>query len=268
MFVNRRAVLAGFWALSLMRPGFAATEAGMMPYRYPDPYELTPDDIAWFRSCRSLWIDAEAGAPGIFGPGLTPESMLSVSNEVYNDFERRMEQVQCAFFLHATFRPGRYALSGGAADAPAFIDVTETDITLLQHTSWRAFTIDSKRPYGDFNNYPVEMAEALGLPVLMDDKGYAKIDPKLDQELTALHRKSQFVLQAYIEHAELGSGRWLVPLNGWDAIISPRCRPVGPQAIERYKAEMAVLAERAKNEAAVELVVPMINVSVALFASP
>lgn len=117
------------------------------------------------------------------------------------------------------------------------------DITLLQHTSWRAFTIDAKRPYGNLNNYPVEMAQTLGLPVTVDHQGYARIAPELDQELTALHRKSQFV-------------------------ISPRCRPVGQKAIERYKAEMVVLAERAKNETAVELVVPLINTSAALFASP
>lgn len=268
MSVNRRVVFCGIWALALVRPGFAATEPSTMPYRYPEPYELTPHDIAWFRSCRSWWIDSEAGAPGIFGPGLNPETMLSVSSEVYNNFEGRMEPIQCAFFLHARFRPGRYALSGGEADTPEFVEVTETDITLLQHTSWRAFTIDGKRPYGNLNNYPVEMARALGLPVTVDHQGYATIAPELDQELTALHRKSQFVLQAYIEHAELGSGLWLVPLNGWDAIISPRCRPVGQKAIERYKAEMVVLAERAKNETAVELVVPLINTSAALFASP
>ncbi|WP_274427443.1 hypothetical protein [Chelativorans sp. YIM 93263] len=240
----------------------------MMIYPYPDPYELTPDDIAWFRSCRSLWIDAEAGAPGIFGPGLEPETMRSVSGAVYKGFQRRMEPIQCAAFLHATFRPGRYAISGGETGAPTVVEVTETDITLLKRTSWRAFTIDSKRPYRDLNNYPVEMAQALGLQVSKDDQGYATIDPKLDQELRALHKKSQFVLQAYIEHAELSSGHWLIPFNGWDAIISPRCRPVGQAAIDRYKAAMVVLAERARNETAVELVVPLINTSAELFASP
>lgn len=123
-------------------------------------------------------------------------------------------------------------------------------------------------PMGTSTITLLKWRKALGLPVTMNDQGYATIDPKLDQELTALHQKSQLVLQAYIEHAELGSGRWLVPLNGWDAIISPRCRPVGQEAIERYKAAMATLAERAKNETAVELVVPLINTSAALFASP
>lgn len=268
MSVNRRVVLSGFWALSFAVPGFAAPESGIMPYCYPDPYELTPDDIAWFRNCRSLWIDAEAGSPGIFAPGLTPEILSNVSPEVFMDFERRMEPIQCAFFLHSKFRPGRYMLSGGEADAPSFVEVTEIDITLLRRTSWRAFTIDPKRPYGDFNDYPAEMAEILGLPVSMNDQGYTTTDPELDQKLMAFHRKSQFVLQAYIEHAELGSGHWFIPFNGWDAFISPRCRPVGQEAIERYKAEMAVLAERSRIESAVDLVVPLINASTALFSSP
>ena len=268
MPVSRRLVLGGICALSLTRNGLAVTKDSQLRYPYPDPYDLTLDDIVWFRSCRSLWIDSEAGAPGIFGPGLTPETMMSVSSEVYSDFERRIEPIQCAFFLHATFKPGRYALSEGEADAPDFLDVTESDITLLKRTSWRAFTIDPKRPYGNFTNYPVEMAQALGLPVSVDGQGYAEIDPETEQELVVLHRKSQFVLQAFIEHAELASGPWFIPFDGWQAIISPRCVPVGQPAIDQYTATMAVLAARSKNEAAVDLVVPSINASAALFASP
>lgn len=268
MFVNRRFVVGGLCALPFTQTGIAATDPDMMIYPYPGPYELTSDDITWFRSCRALWIDAEAGAPGIFGPGLEPETMWSVSGAVYDDFQRRMEPIQCAFFLHAEFRPGRFAISRGETGTPTVVDVTETDITLLKHTSWRAFTIDSKRPYGELNNYPVEMAQALGLGVSKDDQGYATIDPEFDQKLRALHQKTQLVLQAYIEHAELSSGHWLIPFNGWDAIISPRCRPVGQAAIDRYKAAMAALAERARNETAVDLVVPLINTSAELFASP
>lgn len=268
MLVSRRLILGGIYALSVTHTGLAATKDSPLRYPYPNPYDLTTDDIAWFRNCLSLWIDSEAGAPGIFGPGLTPETIMSVSSEVYSAFERRIEPIQCAFFLHATFKPGRYALSGDKADAPGFLDVTETDIRLLKRTSWRAFTIDPKRPYGNLTNYPVEMAQALGLPVSINGQGYFETDPDTEQELVVLHRKSQFVLQAFIEHAELASGPWFIPFDGWQAIISPRCVPVGQAAIDRYTAAMAVLAARAKNEAAADLVVPLINASSALFASP
>lgn len=263
--IHRRAVLAGIAALALSRPALAASGTSVMAYKYPDPYELTSDDIAWFRQCRSLWVEAESGAPGIFAPELAPELMYELSEADYAAMERRLEPVLCAFLLHATFRPGRYAL---AAPGPGTVEVTETDITLLQHTSWRAFSVDPKRPYGDFTNYPIEMAQALGLPVTIGEEGYAVIDPALEAELVELHRKSESVLQAYIEHAELMPGRWLIPFDGWDAIISPRCRPVGPAAMAQYRADMAAIAERSRTETAFDLVVPLIRASATLFASP
>lgn len=268
MPVDRRAVLFGIGALSFIPPRPAASQSRAMSFRYRDPYELTFDDIAWFRSCRSLWIEAESGAPAILGPDMSPEVLFDLPEAAYETFERRLEPIQCAFFLHAAFKPGRYALAGVDAGAQSSVEVTQSDITLLRHTSWRTFAVDPKRPYGDFTNYPVEMAQALALPVTVDDQGYAAIDPELEDELVALHRKSQFVLQAYIENAELEPGAWTIPFNGWDALLRPRCRPVGRSALARYRAEMIVIARRAEFERSGDLVVPLMRASGALFASP
>jgi hypothetical protein len=231
--------------------------------RFVEPHDLTQTDIDWFRSCRSLWVASEAGAPAIFGTGLSPDVIATVSEEIYEAFEARMEPVLCAFFLHATFLPGRYAISG--ADGPGTADVTEEDLALFQRTSWRGFTIDAKRPYGDYTNYPVEMARILGLPVVTDAEGRDRIDPDLAPRLEVLHRRSMPVLQAYIEHAELAPGRWLIPFEGWEAIISPRCRPVGEAAMARYKAEMVAIAARETDRS---LIPERMVASIALFRSP
>jgi len=239
-----------------------------MAFKYPDPYALTQDDIEWFRNCRSRWVEAESGAPGIFAPGVEPELMDEISDDTYRDFERRMEPIQCAFFLHARFVPGQYKIRGDDGDKQSVVDVTDTDITLLQHTSWRDFMIDPKRPYGDFTDYPIEMAQALGHPVSKDDQGYARIDPGLEAELMALHQKSTQVLQAYIEHAKIAPGDWLILYNGWDAIMAPRCRPVGEQAMTRYLTEMATIKERVGAATSGDMVVPLLQASAALFTSP
>lgn len=259
---SRRAVLA----LGALGALFSRARAADPRQRYPGEIVISAEDIAWFRSCRSLWVDGENGAPAIFGSGLTPETIGTISAEDYTAYEIRMEPILCAFFLHASFEPGTYRFAQ-ELDGRTDIAVTAEDITLLRTTSWKTFAIDNKRPYGDFVNYPIEMAQALGIPVTKNAKGYAEIAPDAEARMVELHRKSQFVLQAYIEHARLEPGAWFIPQDGWGMIVFPRCRPVKPAAIAAYKATMATIALRAQVESAVDLVVPRIQASVALFSS-
>lgn len=260
--ILRRSVLAlGSLAALAMR-----AEATDSRRRFPTEVAISAEDIAWFRTCRSLWVEGENGAPAIFGTGLTPETIGTVSDEDYAAYETRIEPILCAFFLHAPFEPGAYRFAE-PLDGRTGIEVTADDVTLLRRTSWRGFAIDNKRPYGDFTNYPIEMAQALGIPVTKNTKGQAEITPEAEARMVELHKKSQFVLQAYLEHARLDPGARFIPEDGWGMIVSPRCRPVQPAAIAAYKAAMARIALRAKAESPVDLVVPRIQASMALFSS-
>lgn len=234
--------------------------AAPSPPRLPSPFRLSADDLAWFRSCRALWVDSESGAPAIFGPGMSPEGMETISGEDLAAFEARLEPILCAVFLHAPFEPGQYRF-GAAREGQDGIDVTAEDITLLRHTNWRSFAIDSKRPYGDFTNYPIDMARALGLPIGQDANGYATIPQSEDDRMVALHRKSEFVLQAYIEHAALAPGDWPIPEDGWGGIVFPRCRPVPAGAVSAY-AQAVALARTVSTD-----ITPRLRAQEALFRS-
>ncbi len=260
--IGRRDLLAA----ALLMAFSARSEAAKMDERFKAGVAVSAEDIAWFRSCRSLWVDSESGAPAIFGPGLSPETIGTISAADYAAFETRLEPILCAFFLHVPFEPGTYRLASAPAGMTQ-VEVTADDITLLRRTSWRHFAIDGKRPYGDFTNFPIDMAQALGIPVTINAEGYAALAPDAEARMLALHEKSQFVLQAYIEHARLEPGHWFVPYDGWSLLVSPRCRPLKAAAIAAYHAAMAGIAARAAVEDPTKLVVPRLQVAAALLAS-
>lgn len=139
-------------------------------------------------------------------------------------------------------------------------------IRLLQTTSWRASTIDCKRPYGDYRHFQIDMARALGLPVMRSAEGYDEIGPGNEARMNALHGEMLFVLQAYIEHAELQPGDWIIPYDGCEGIVMPRCVPVGEDQLAHYKAATAAIALRGMRETRSDLVVRKLNASSALFA--
>lgn len=73
----------------------------------------------------------------------------------------------------------------------------------LAEGCWPTPSVDGKRPYGDFTNYPVEMAQALGLPVRQQADGSLAITPALQAELKVLHQQTMPALQVFVREALL-----------------------------------------------------------------
>lgn len=260
MWSRRTAIVFGGLAAVSGVTGAPGARAAGTP-RLSSPIQLSAEEIAWFRSCRSLWVDGENGAPAVFGPGMSPDDMATISGEELAAYEARLEPLLCAFFLHASFAPGRYRFAAPHT-GEAEVEVSQGDITLMRHANWRSFAIDNKRPYGDFTNYPIDMARALGIPIGKDPvRGYATIPDEEDDRMVALHKKSELVLQAYIEHAALTPGIWNIPEDGWGGIVFPRCRPVAPTAVAVYLA--AIKAARAASDD----ITPRLKAQAALFHS-
>jgi hypothetical protein len=155
------------------------------------------------------------------------------------DVYERLERVLCTFFLHGRFMSGRYLLNppvfsseafAGAPDLAAF-EVSPDHVRLFCHTSWRTSFIDTKRPYGDFQAYEIEMAQILGLPL---PPGNERLPPPADARMHALHHDMLFVLQAYLQHAELIPGRYQIPFDGWKTWVLPRCEPIPQARLDAY----------------------------------
>jgi hypothetical protein len=160
-----------------------------------------------------------------------------------------MERTLCAFFLYGRFASGRYALvppvprSEAFADAPDLysFDVTANHLRLYQKTSWReAPLVDSKRPYGTTDNLG-DVARIFGIPVPPDPEEFP---PDTEAQLRRLHHEVMFVLQAYLQHAELEPDRYVIPFDGWDLWIQPLCRPVPQAQVEAYVAAMQRLMQQ------------------------
>ena len=116
----------------------------------------------------------------------------------------------------ADLKPGSYA------DGKAPFTFTTRHLQLLRQQSWLPLemlgmaaedylaegcwptpSVDGKRPYGDFTNYPVEMAQALGLPVRQQADGSLAITPALQAELKVLHQQTMPALQVFVREALL-----------------------------------------------------------------
>jgi hypothetical protein len=209
--------------------------------RYVSPVDITAEDICWFRACRAVWIESEAGAPAVVPAELSFQALAGFGDrgQPRGPYER-LERVLCAFFLHGRFESGLYPLiprvgSGEAfADAPelAAFDVSPDHLRLFRRTSWGALFIDTKRPYGDCQGFEAEMAEILGLPVLSSSDG--RLPPETEARMQALHRDMLFVLQAYLQHAELMPGHYQIPYDGWDTWIAPGCNPIPQVRLDAY----------------------------------
>jgi len=261
MGLSRRSLLGAMLAGAPVR----RAKAGERDWRYKDKVAIAAEDIDWFRQCRSTWIDCESGAPAIV-PGELSEGAYGVEfDKDASPLLARLERLVCAYFLHAAFDAGGYALRI-PLEGRAAIDVTPEHISLLRATNWRGPAIDCKRPYGDYTHFEIDMARALELPVTRSAKGYDEVADVVEQRMDALHKEMQFVLQAYIENARLAPGQWFIPYEGWNGIILPRCKPVGAEQIAAYESAMAVIALRALVQSPGDLVVPKIEASVALFA--
>lgn len=158
------------------------------------------------------------------------------------DLRDRFERVLCAFFLHARFRPGHFVLdpavpvAEGFAGAPPAIafEVSDDHLKLLRQTEWRCATINTKRPYGGAVTCEVDVARILGIPI-PELEDHEELPIRLHRQLRALHHDLLFVLQAFLQHAELKPGKYRIPFDGWH-LIRPRCKAVAPAQIKAYLA--------------------------------
>jgi len=243
---TRRAMIVGSgvgaW-LALRSFGLQDAHAVPDTPRHPAPYHLTADDIAWFRSFRSVWVTVESGAPGLLPPGEEEEDFYEAMEDAGSDLRRRYEAVVCCIFLHGTFRPGSWELAR-PIDGRTRVEIGTDQIRLLRYAIWRYGAIDGKRPYGSYTHYQIDMARILDVPVTRSAEGYDQISPAEEARLTALHREMTAVVQAYVEHVEIQPGDWFVPPDGFESMLRARCRPVEAWQVRAYVDAMAEIAAR------------------------
>lgn len=211
--------------------------------RFPAPYHLGVDDIAWFRRFRSVWVTHESGAPGLMPPDLDMDDFYDDMEDEDSALRRRYEAVVCCIFLHGTFRTGTWDLAQ-PVDGRTRVEVTTDHIRLLRHAIWRYGMIDGKRPYGSYTHYQIDMARILDMPVTRSAEGYDEVSPADEARLTALHREMTAVVQAYVEHVEIQPGDWFVPPDGYESMLRARCRPVEAWQIRAYVDAMAEIDAR------------------------
>ena len=192
----------------------------------PLPTMLNVQHLALIRRFSIGWSPVESGAPMLnpahpLGDGDTLVLAMQAigSNDAALAAQRLMEAAQLLprFVQLANLKPGSYA------NGKTPFTFTTRHLQLLRQQSWLSLemlgmdtakdyvasgywptpSVDGKRPYGNFTNYPVEMAEALALPLHRQADGDLVITPALRAELKALHQQTQAALQVFVRHAGL-----------------------------------------------------------------
>lgn len=191
----------------------------------PLPKVLNVHHLALIRRFNIGWSPVESGAPMLnpaypLGKGDTLALAMQAiaSKDAALAAQRLMEASLLLphFVQMADLKPGSYA------NGKAPFTLTARHLTLLRQQSWMTLemlgmgaedylaegywptpSVDGKRPYGDFTNYPVEMAQALGLPVRQQADGSLAITPALRTELKALHQQTMAALQVFVREAGL-----------------------------------------------------------------
>ena len=191
----------------------------------PLPKVLNVQHLALIRRFNIGWSPVESGAPMLnpaypLGKGDTLALAMQAiaSKDAALAAQRLMEASQLLphFMQMADLKPGSYAYG----KAPFMF--TTRHLQLLRKQSWLSLemlgmgaedylaegywptpSVDGKRPYGDFTNYPVEMAQALGLPVREQANGSLSITPALQAELKTLHQQTMPALQVFVREAGL-----------------------------------------------------------------
>lgn len=196
----------------------------------PLPTVLNVQHLALIRLFHIGWSPVETGAPMLnpaypLGKGDTLALAMQAigSNDAALAAQRLMEAAQLLphFVQMANLKPASYP------NGKAPFTFTTRHLQLLRQQSWLALemlgmgaaedylaegywptpSVDGKRPYGNFTNYPVEMAQALGLPVHRQADGSLVVTPTLEAELEALHQQTQAALQVFVRHAGLMRNR-------------------------------------------------------------
>ncbi|WP_052140492.1 hypothetical protein [Janthinobacterium lividum] len=191
----------------------------------PLPKVLNVHHLALIRRFNIGWSPVESGAPMLnpaypLGKDDTLELAMQAiaSKDAALAAQRLMETALLLphFVQMADLKPGSYA------NGKAPFTFTTRHLQLLRQQSWLPLemlgmgaedylaegywptpSVDGKRPYGDFTNYPVEMAQALGLPVHQQADGSLAITPTLQAEMKMLHRQTMPALQVFVRKAGL-----------------------------------------------------------------
>lgn len=228
-----------------------SAHAGAAEPQPTNAIDITGDDIAWLRRGRAVWARLESGAPAIVPPDVDAQAYIDghLAYSTPGSSARkpeRLEPILCAFFLNATFLPGRYDLDPpvaeiGADGAPSgsvssTIEVTTDHLTLLKHSLWNGPLMDGKRPYGTRSFYEADMAELLGHRVPKGADGEIRLPDAEQRRDRTMHHAMLAVVQAYIQHAQFEPGGYVVPRDGWAAPFHPLCRPVTSQQVADYQA--------------------------------
>ncbi len=194
-----------------------------------DDAELTPQHVAILRHVRLGWDGCESGAPCFdpdrpLGDGDFWEALQDLtetaSREEAAAVWRGMAPAWRDFVGRATLEPGHYRIrpvSDGDSNPVTEVEVTAEMLTLAQtlgegidfwEDDFRTVpgpSCNPKRPYGDFTNYPIDMARALGWDDRIDTSGdYAEISEQDEAYLENLHYTSMLpVMQAILQHGRL-----------------------------------------------------------------
>lgn len=192
----------------------------------PLPKVLDVQHLALIRLFNIGWSPVESGAPMLnpaypLGKGDTVALAMQAiaSKDAPLAAQRLMEAAQLLprFIQMANVKPGSHAIG----TTP--FTLTTRHLILLRQQSWLPLemlgmgaaedylaegywptpSVDGKRPYGNFTNYTVEMAQALGLPVHRQADGSLVVTPALRTELEALHQQTMPALQVFVRQAGL-----------------------------------------------------------------
>lgn len=137
------------------------------------------------------------------------------------------ECVMPIFAWHAKLKPGTYTTFNPWSEIPVDdffegsnikipmkeetleFELTETHLKLIPYLKFRFYdeyqrpTVDSKRPYGDMSYFYIDMAEALGIEVPVNDEGEAEFDQKQIDVFEQLHHEMLIALTVFFKYADI-----------------------------------------------------------------
>ncbi|KKO64820.1 hypothetical protein VM94_01524 [Janthinobacterium sp. KBS0711] len=191
----------------------------------PPPKVLNVHHLALIRRFNIGWSPVESGAPMLnpaYPLGKGDTLALAMQAIAGKDAALAAQRLMEAALLLPHFVQMADLKAGSYANGKTPFTLTARHLILLRQQSWMSVemlgmgaedylaegywptpSVDGKRPYGEFTNYPVEMAQALDLPVRQQANGSLSITPALRDELKVLHQQTMPALQVFVREAGL-----------------------------------------------------------------